>query len=73
MAGWSHLNTTSVLAARSSPRAAGTSVSMFQVNCDFEQFCCAVRDLDLARSLNPALQTFDAWLARNAGRIALTT
>jgi uncharacterized protein YbjT (DUF2867 family) len=46
--------------------------NMFQVNRDFEQAFCAARDLDLARSLNPALQTFDGWLARNQDRIALT-
>ncbi len=45
--------------------------NMFQVNRDFEQPFCAARDLDLARSLNPALQTFDGWLARNKGRIPL--
>jgi uncharacterized protein YbjT (DUF2867 family) len=46
--------------------------NMFQFKADFEQTYCAGRDLELARKLNPALQTFDAWLAENKGRIPLT-
>lgn len=45
--------------------------NMFQFNRDFEEYFCGVRKLDEARSLNPALQTFDAWLARNGSRIPL--
>ena len=43
--------------------------NMFQFNRDFSDEFCRLRDLDLSRSLNPALQTFDAWLAANAARI----
>jgi uncharacterized protein YbjT (DUF2867 family) len=43
--------------------------NMFQFNRDFSDDFCRLRDLELSRSLNPALQTFDAWLAANAGRI----
>jgi uncharacterized protein YbjT (DUF2867 family) len=45
--------------------------NMFQFYADFEDAFCASRDPALARSLNPALQTFDAWLAANAARIPL--
>ena len=43
--------------------------NMFQFIRDFSDDFCTLRDLELSRSLNPALQTFDAWLAANAGRI----
>jgi uncharacterized protein YbjT (DUF2867 family) len=45
--------------------------NMFQFKRDFEDYYCGVRDLDVARSLNPALQTFNAWLAQNKDRIPL--
>ncbi len=45
--------------------------NMFQFNRDFEQAFCGARNLDVARALNPALQTFDQWLAKNKGRIPL--
>ncbi len=45
--------------------------NMFQVNHDFADPFCAARDLKFSRSLNPALQTFDTWLAANAKRIPL--
>jgi uncharacterized protein YbjT (DUF2867 family) len=45
--------------------------NMFQFKRDFEQAYRAPRDVEAARRLNPALQTFDAWLARNASRIPL--
>ena len=45
--------------------------NMFQVKHDFEADSCAARNLDDARSLYPALQTFDAWLAENGSRIPL--
>jgi uncharacterized protein YbjT (DUF2867 family) len=43
--------------------------NMFQFNRDFSDDFCALRDLGLSRSLNPRLQTFDAWLSANAARI----
>jgi len=45
--------------------------NMFQFKRDFEQVFCGARDPAVARSLNPALQTFDTWLARNKTRIPL--
>ena len=45
--------------------------NMFQFKRDFEEYFCGARDLAVARSLNPALQTFDRWLARNKGRIPI--
>jgi len=38
---------------------------------DFSREFCAARDLNFSRSLNPGLQTFAAWLDRNAKRIPL--
>jgi len=43
--------------------------NMFQFNRDFSKEFCAARDLNFSRSLNPGLQTFAAWLDRNAKRI----
>jgi uncharacterized protein YbjT (DUF2867 family) len=45
--------------------------NMFQVYRDFEKQVVAARDVDVTRSLNPSLQTFDQWLARNKSRISL--
>jgi len=45
--------------------------NMFQFYRDFEADCCAARSVEVSRSLNPRLQTFDAWLAANASRIPL--
>jgi hypothetical protein len=45
--------------------------NMFQVYRDFERDVLAARSVDLARSLNPALQTFDQWLALNKSKIKL--
>jgi uncharacterized protein YbjT (DUF2867 family) len=45
--------------------------NMFQFKRDFEAYYCGARDLAVARSLNPALQTFDQWLARNKSRIPI--
>ena len=44
---------------------------MFQVYRDFEKEVLGARSIDLTRSLNPSLQTFDQWLARNRSKIAL--
>jgi uncharacterized protein YbjT (DUF2867 family) len=43
--------------------------NMFQFKQEFEKDFCGARDTELARRLNPWLLTFDAWLAKNAGRI----
>ena len=45
--------------------------NMFQFKRDFEEYYCGARNLDLARALNPSLQTFDAWLGQNKNRIPL--
>jgi uncharacterized protein YbjT (DUF2867 family) len=45
--------------------------NMFQFKRDFEKDYCGARNLVVARALNPALQTFDQWLAQNGGRIPL--
>jgi uncharacterized protein YbjT (DUF2867 family) len=45
--------------------------NMFQFYADFEPLLLASRDIKLSRSLNPALQSFDQWLAANASRIPL--
>ncbi len=43
--------------------------NMFQFKRDFNADFVGARDLELSRSLNPDLQTFDAWLAANGNRI----
>ena len=45
--------------------------NMFQFYRDFEEYFCAAHKPEFARSLNPALQTFDTWLAQNKSRIPL--
>jgi uncharacterized protein YbjT (DUF2867 family) len=39
--------------------------NMFQFNRDFSAQFCAARDLQVSRSLNPAMQTFREWLTAN--------
>ena len=45
--------------------------NMFQFKRDFEEAYVGARDLEVARSLNPQLQDFDAWLAENKDSIPL--
>jgi uncharacterized protein YbjT (DUF2867 family) len=45
--------------------------NMFQFDRDFESVCCGARGLAFTRRLNPALQTFETWLAENGGRIPI--
>jgi uncharacterized protein YbjT (DUF2867 family) len=45
--------------------------NMFQFTRDFEQVFCGARNPDVARALNPSLQTFERWLAQNKSRIPL--
>ncbi len=45
--------------------------NMFQFKRDFEKDYCGARDLGVSRALNPALQIFDQWLAKNSARIPL--
>ena len=46
--------------------------NMFQFKRDFNEVFCGARNPAVARSLNPALQTFEVWLAQNKGRISLS-
>jgi uncharacterized protein YbjT (DUF2867 family) len=43
--------------------------NMFQVYRDFEQQVVGARSVTVARSLNPQLQSFDQWVAKNKSRI----
>ncbi len=45
--------------------------NMFQCKRDFNDAFCSARSPDVARTLNPALQTFDQWLGRHKSRIPL--
>ena len=45
--------------------------NMFQFKHDFNEDFCRARSIEESRALNPALQSFDAWLARNKSRISL--
>jgi hypothetical protein len=38
---------------------------MFQYKHDFNEEFCAARDIDVARMLNPELQTFADWLQQH--------
>ena len=44
---------------------------MFQFNRDFAKDYSASRSLEVSRSLNPALQNFETWLAKNKSSIPL--
>jgi hypothetical protein len=45
--------------------------NMFQFKRDFQKDYLGIRDLKRSRELNPELQTFDQWLAKNASKIPL--
>ena len=45
--------------------------NMFQFKRDFNDYFTKVRDLGKSRELNPKLQSFDQWLAKNKGRVPL--
>ncbi len=45
--------------------------NMFQFNRDFDQAFCSARDTDFTKRLNPSLQTFDSWLAKNRNKIPM--
>jgi uncharacterized protein YbjT (DUF2867 family) len=45
--------------------------NMFQFYAEFEDYFTGARPLDVVRRLNPELQDFAAFLARNAGRIPI--
>jgi uncharacterized protein YbjT (DUF2867 family) len=46
--------------------------NMFQFKHDFEREFRAARNIDEARALNPALQSFAAWLEKNKDRLPTT-
>ncbi|HEY1434620.1 MAG TPA: NmrA/HSCARG family protein [Thermoanaerobaculia bacterium] len=43
--------------------------NMFQFKAEFETYYCGARSLAVSRTLDPALLTFDEWLAQNHSRI----
>jgi hypothetical protein len=45
--------------------------NMFQFKRDFNEYYRGARSIDFSRSVNPSLQTFDAWLAKNKSLIPL--
>ena len=45
--------------------------NMFQFNRDFADVFVGARNLEVSRELNPALQSFRAWLQRNSTRIPI--
>jgi len=45
--------------------------NMFQFKHDFEEMFCGARDLEVSRSLNASLQTFEEWLSENKDRIPM--
>jgi len=45
--------------------------NMFQYFRDFAPYFSGARNIDVTRDLNPALQTFEGWLAQNKSRIPL--
>jgi uncharacterized protein YbjT (DUF2867 family) len=47
--------------------------NMFQYKRDFNDEFCGARDVEVARKLNPELQTFAQWLAANKSRIPIKT
>jgi hypothetical protein len=45
--------------------------NMFQIYRDFDTEVLRVRSVDVARSLNPTLQTFAQWVEKNKNRLQL--
>jgi uncharacterized protein YbjT (DUF2867 family) len=45
--------------------------NMFQFNRDFSEDYCHARSIKVSRRLDPQLQTFGAWLDKNAGKIPI--
>ncbi len=45
--------------------------NMFQWQRDFEKEYGGPRDVAATRALNPQLQSFDAWLAANIGKVPI--
>ncbi|KPK17536.1 MAG: nucleoside-diphosphate sugar epimerase [Betaproteobacteria bacterium SG8_41] len=51
--------------------AAKDLANMFQFQHDFEVEFCAARNVELSRSLNPSLLSFDGWLLKNKEKLPL--
>ena len=45
--------------------------NMFQFKAEFEETYCGARDVSLCQALYPGLLSFDAWLAKYGGQIAV--
>jgi hypothetical protein len=45
--------------------------NMFQFKRDFESVYCGARSLEFSRALNPAMRTFEEWLAEHGDRIPI--
>jgi len=45
--------------------------NMFQFYSDFEDYFVGARNIEATRALNPQLQSFDQWLAKNKSKLAL--
>jgi uncharacterized protein YbjT (DUF2867 family) len=45
--------------------------NMYQFKAEFEEDYCKSRSIELARTLNPSLQTFEIWLKENKSKIPL--
>ena len=45
--------------------------NMFQVYRDFEEQVLGARSVEVARSLNPSMQTFEQWLTKNKSKLSL--
>ena len=45
--------------------------NMFQFKHDFNEMFCGARSVEESRKLNPALQSYDQWLAKNGAKIPL--
>lgn len=45
--------------------------NMFQFKHDFEDYFCNVRNVEKAKTINPAMQNFNSWLEENKSKIPL--
>jgi hypothetical protein len=45
--------------------------NMYQFKVDFEEYYSNSRSVELSRTLNPSLQTFENWLKENKTKIPL--
>ncbi len=46
--------------------------NMFQIYRDSEKEVLGARSVEVARSLNPSMQNFDQWLAKNKHKLSLS-